>query len=72
MDLYESNTQAFVVRVWLEETTDESGRALWRGSITHVSDGRQRHFQNLDEIVSFIAPYLDAMGIHDDLPGRLK
>ena len=36
MDLPKVYAASFVVRIKLEETAEESGRAVWRGQITHV------------------------------------
>lgn len=58
----EFNTHSFIIKVWLEETY-QSGKAVWRGHITHVPGGERRYLQNLDEIALFIAPYLVAMGV---------
>lgn len=57
------NDHSFVVKIWLEETLEESGRAVWRGNITHVMSSKRAHFQGLDEIVLFVLPYMDEMGI---------
>jgi len=63
MDLFEANTHSFIIKVWLEETVEETGQATWRGHITHVSGGERRYLQELDAIATFIAPYLEAMGV---------
>jgi hypothetical protein len=61
MDVPESSTHAFVIRLWSEEI-DEEGRITWRGHITHALTGRQRPLQNVEDIVSFIGPYLQTNG----------
>jgi hypothetical protein len=63
MNVPEAAPQSFIVRVWLEETAEEAGRATWRGHITHVPGGEQRYVQDLDEVPAFIMPYLEQMGI---------
>jgi len=63
MDLFEANTHSFIIKVWLEETVEETGQATWRGHITHVSGGERRYLQELDAIAAFIAPYLETMGV---------
>jgi len=60
---YESASLAFIVRIWLEETVQETGTATWRGHITHVPSGERRYLKDLQEIVAFIAPYLQRMGV---------
>jgi len=54
---------SFIIRIWLEETVQEAGVAKWRGHITHVPSGKRRYIEELDEIVTFIVPYLGEMGV---------
>ena len=63
MDTVEQAAQTFIVKVWREERVDEGQRVAWRGSITHVPSGDRHYFGKLSEIVSFIAPYLESMGV---------
>jgi hypothetical protein len=63
MSLYESSTHSFIVKIWLEERTDESDPLIWRGHITHVPSGRRRYLRNLDEITGFVALFLQDMGV---------
>jgi hypothetical protein len=63
MDLLESNTHSFIVKIWLEETVEEADRATWRGHITHVPSGERRYLKDLDGITAFITPYLAEMGV---------
>lgn len=62
MDLLESKTHSFIVKIWLEET-DATGRASWRGHIRHVANGEPHYLESLEEIADFITPYLKEMGI---------
>lgn len=63
MDSFEVSTHSFIVKIWLEETVEESGQARWRGHITHVPDCERRYIQDLDDITAFIASYLQKMGV---------
>jgi hypothetical protein len=72
MDLPESYTHSFIVHIWLEETVEEAGRALWRGHITHVPSGKRCHLKNLDGIAVFITPYLAAMGVNIGMRWRVR
>ena len=63
MDSLEPDAQSFIVKVWVEERTEEGGRGTWRGHITHVPSGERRYLKNLDEIGDFIAPYLELMDL---------
>jgi len=72
MDLSDNSIQSFVIKIWLEETVAESGRATWRGHITHVASGDRRYLQSLADIPALIAPYLQAMGITVDVEDELR
>lgn len=63
METLEPNTHSFIVKVWLEETAEEAGDAIWRGHITHVPTKKRQYVQTLDEISAFISVYLEQMGI---------
>lgn len=65
VELYEFNTHAFVVKIWLEEGL------RWRGHITHIPSGERRYIQDLGEIDDFILPYLEKMGIQPKALERL-
>jgi hypothetical protein len=58
---------SFIVRVWLEETSEESGRAVWRGRITHVPSHEKRYFQDMDDLFSFIQRYISGWEGGSDL-----
>jgi hypothetical protein len=62
-DRLETTVHPFIVRIWLEETAEEAGQAVWRGHITHVPSGERRYLKELDDIVAFVAPYLEEMGV---------
>jgi len=68
LDLYEANTHPFVIKIWLEVTAKADRTAVWRGHITHVPSNKRLHFQDLGEIIHFIVPYMEQMGIEVDLP----
>jgi len=72
MDLYETNTHSFIVKIWLEETVEETGRAIWRGYITHVPSGERRPLKDLDDILVFISAYLTQMGVERGKSWRLR
>ena len=60
----ETDTQVFVLRLWLEEAAEE-GQLTWRGHITHVFSGQRKYLKELGGIVDFIAPYLRGMGVKE-------
>ena len=72
MNLGESDTQSFIVKVWIEETDEESGQVIWRGHITHVQGGERKYLKHMDDILEFIVPYLERMGVSLGLCRYLK
>lgn len=68
----ETTSHPFLVRIWLEEVASDAHPATWRGHITHVPSGERRYLEDLDEIVAFMKPYLEEMGVQFRLPLRLK
>ena len=71
-DLVEFSTHSFIVKIWLEETPEESSHPIWRGHITHVPSGKRHYFKSLGGILSFIVPYLKSIGIRFGLTWRLR
>ena len=67
-DEIQSKTHSFIIKLWLEEFDHKHNRAVWRGHITHVADGKRHYFQHLMGMVNFIMSYLEEMGIRLDLP----
>lgn len=61
MNSLEANTNAFVIRIWLEEM-EEDGQVTWRGHITHVMSGKRHYLKDLESILAFIRPYLKITG----------
>lgn len=72
MDHPEPPMHSFVVKIWLEETVQEAGHAVWRGHITHVASGTRRYIKDLGGIEDFIAPYLERMGVRMSAGRRLR
>jgi hypothetical protein len=72
MEDFETHTHSFIVRVWLEETVEETGQALWRGHIRHVPSGERRYLKDTGDVADFIAPYLEGMGVKLDLATRIR
>lgn len=72
MEYVEAQTHSFIIRVWLEETAEETGQAVWRGVIRHVPSGERRYLRDAGDIVAFITPYLEEMGVKLDLATRIR
>jgi hypothetical protein len=68
MEPYELTTCSFIVKFWVEELATANDRLRWRGHITHIPSGERRYFEELDDILSFILPYLRAIGINPEDP----
>ena len=62
----ESMIQSFVIKISVEETADETGQTLWRGHITHIPSRRRVYIKELNDVIHFIVPYLEKMGIELD------
>jgi hypothetical protein len=72
VDPLEVASHPFIVKIWLEETAEEAGAALWHGYITHVPSGKRRPLKDLDDIGTFVAPYLEEMGVRLDIRWRVR
>jgi len=68
MDLFESKTHSFIIKIWLED----DDRDKWRGHITHVPSGVRRYLEDVSEITNFIMPYLEQMGVEFGLLWRVR
>ncbi|NIM95913.1 MAG: hypothetical protein GTO18_19615 [Anaerolineales bacterium] len=62
-DLLEFSTHSFILKIWLEETAEETQSPTWRGHITHVPSGTRQYVSKFNSIIAFIMPYLRAMGV---------
>ncbi len=66
MNVLETDSHSFIVRIWIEETAEEAGRVTWRGHITHVPSRKRQYLHKLEQLIQFITPYLDDLGVEDD------
>ena len=64
----ESNTHSFIIKVWLEEISEDIDTGVWRGQITHVLSGKHRYVKNLQEMMIFMDEYFKQMGVKLDMP----
>ena len=72
MDSLEPDSQSFIVKVWVEDSTGEASRGVWHGHITHVSSQERRYLKNLGEIEDFIAPHLEELGVKLGMRWRVR
>ena len=72
MDPFETSTHSFIIKIWREWTGTQPGHATWRGSITHVPSGERRYLHDLKDILTFIKPYLEQMGVQQHRYQRIR
>ena len=72
MDLPENNRQVFIVRIWREPREIEGALPEWRGVIESIHDNRRSYIKSLGEVVTFILPYLESMGVKLEIDEWLK
>jgi hypothetical protein len=72
MNLPENNRRVFIIRIWREPREIEGAQPEWRGVIESAYDDQRRYLKSLDEIIAFILPYLDKMGVKVEIDRRLK
>ena len=72
LELYETSTHPFILKIWLVEVATKARQATWHGSIVHVPSGRRQPLKDLDDVVAFVAPYLEAMGVKLGLCWRVR
>jgi hypothetical protein len=72
MDLLESHTHSFIVRIWREQVTEGERPPAWRGHVTHVPGGERHDVQTLDDIALCIIPHLEAIGVRPTLRWRIR
>lgn len=58
MDVFEIDTQSFIVKIWVDESTEPSDELIWCGQITHVLSGERFDLQSLDDIGAFMNLFL--------------
>jgi hypothetical protein len=49
---------SFLIRMWLEQSEDQSRHVIWRGRITHIPSNEQQYFTDEKNILSFIKSHL--------------
>jgi len=62
--------QSFILKFWVEPTTASGREIIWHGQITHVPSGARRSLTTNEDLLKFIEPYLEAIGIHFTRPRR--
>jgi hypothetical protein len=67
----EGRSHSFIVKIWREKLDPKRGQAIWRGHITHVPGGERQYFTRLIDIVLYIAPYLEQLGVEPGVRWRI-
>lgn len=67
MKSFQENSHAFIIRVWLEPREIEGERPEWRGTVEHVLSGERRSVHKMEEVVAFIASYMQDWGVKLDI-----
>lgn len=49
-----SETNSFIVRIWIESSEEEADHPTWRGVIEHVGANDRQHFHELETVTTFI------------------
>lgn len=55
--------QSFIIKVWIEESSEQAGHVVWRGHVTHVPSGLRRYVQSWQDIFAFLTQHLGPLGI---------
>lgn len=63
MNLFEDQTAAFVLRIWVERRALAGAPVEWRGMIEHATSGQRHYARDLASIVHFIKQYMVEMGV---------
>jgi len=53
----------FTLRIWREPREIASACPRWRGVVIHIVGGEKKYFENLDDLLEFIMPYITEMGL---------
>lgn len=72
MHIYETTTDSFIVKIWLEDDSSRFNQVVWRGHITHVASGERRYVKDLDDILVFIGSYLERLGGNPGFSWRMR
>lgn len=59
MDTFETSTQSFIVKIWVEEPSPGEVDVSWCGHITHVISGERFCFESLEQIREIMDLFLE-------------
>jgi hypothetical protein len=61
VQLFENDTQIFVVRAWRERRENDAPPSDWRGVIVHVVSGEREYWTNIADVITFMSRYLQGI-----------
>ena len=62
----DENIHVFTLRFWREPREVKSAKPKWRGVIVHLASGKKKYFENLDDVLTFIVPFIVDTGLMAD------
>lgn len=65
MGQIEGGTEYFMLRIWGEEIRRYDKQTKLRGYITHIPSRHHSYFEDLSDILAFVEPYLEKLGIEN-------
>ena len=68
----ELSSDSLMIRLWLENASNNDGGASWYGRIIHVSGGESRYIKDVGGIVEYLIQFLDRMGARVSWGWRIK
>jgi hypothetical protein len=67
----ENERHAFILRIWREPREIHGAAPQWRGKIENAANPREQRFlKDLGEIISFLSPYIERMGVEVSKPRK--
>ena len=63
---------SFIVKIWVEPESQQTGASRWHGHITHVATNERRYLKGLNDIGRFIPLYVADVGREAGVLGRIK
>jgi hypothetical protein len=61
-------SQAFIIRIWVEQREIKDAEPVWRGVIEFINNNESVYFNNLEQIGIHLAPFITAMGAKVEQP----
>lgn len=72
MDDPKPHSLSFIVRFWMEPSAEPGKPSQWKGFVENVEDEDHIYFSRLDDLMAFLANYLEKMGAKLDYATRIR